>query len=261
MPPFVIYKGKTLFEEWCCNCPEKTVYTVCPSGWMEKEQFVEWFKEVFLVYTRHLLRKKFLFLDGHGSHVSIELIDLAVQTEVDLLCVPAHTSHALQPLDVGVFSVVKKTWIKTLKRFFLEKGFQSISMTNFAKLLAKIFCDSFKPHHAVARFYKSALFPLDSTKVTKEFIELSRTYEGSILENTYDSSDLTIYDQNLEFENTLSISSPRAQEKIDQLTVDVSSFTSTEPSTSALTTKNLVDLLSPIEKASQNLSQTLIKHL
>ena len=79
------------------------------------------------------------------------------------------------------------------------------------------------------------------------FIELSRPSEGSIIENTNNSSDLTIYDQNLAFENTLSISSARAQEKIDQLTVDVSYFTSTEPSTSALTTNNLVDLLSPIE--------------
>ena len=82
--------------------------------------------------------------------VSIELIDSAVQNEVDFLCLPAHTSHALQPLYVGVFSVVKKTWTNILKRFYLEKGFQSILKTKFAELLTKIFCDSFKPDPTVA---------------------------------------------------------------------------------------------------------------
>ena len=81
-------------------------------GWMEKDQFIQWFERVFLVHTSNHICKKIFFL-GHASHVTIEFIDKAIQIDVELLCLPAHTSHALRPLDVGVFSVVKATWKKT----------------------------------------------------------------------------------------------------------------------------------------------------
>ena len=85
---------------------------------MEKVQSIRWFQKVFLIHTSHLIGKKILFLDGHASHVTMELIDKAIKNDVELLCLPAHTSHVLQPLDVGVFSVVKATWKKNLRQFF-----------------------------------------------------------------------------------------------------------------------------------------------
>ena len=48
------------------------------------------------------LRPVLLVLDGHGSHITIDVIEYARSNEVYLLCLPSHTSHILQPLDVGV---------------------------------------------------------------------------------------------------------------------------------------------------------------
>lgn len=47
-------------------------------------------------------------MDNHESHLSIELIDLAIARNVDLFCLPPHTTHILQPLDVGCFKPLKK---------------------------------------------------------------------------------------------------------------------------------------------------------
>lgn len=44
-----------------------------------------------------------LVLDGHGSHITINVIEFAKSNGIHLLCLPSHTSHILQPLDVGVF--------------------------------------------------------------------------------------------------------------------------------------------------------------
>lgn len=41
--------------------------------------------------------------DGHASHLSIDLIELARANDIHLLCLPAHTTRILQPLHVGVF--------------------------------------------------------------------------------------------------------------------------------------------------------------
>lgn len=75
---------------------------------MERAQFLEWFKKVFLVCVSNLEGKKVLFFDGHLSHISVEVVELAIKNEVVLICIPPHSSTFLQPLDVSVFWLVKK---------------------------------------------------------------------------------------------------------------------------------------------------------
>jgi hypothetical protein len=49
-----------------------------------------------------------LILDGHGSHISLDFLWACKQNKVYLLFLPAHSSRVLQPLDLSVFSVVKR---------------------------------------------------------------------------------------------------------------------------------------------------------
>jgi hypothetical protein len=51
-----------------------------------------------------------LIYDGHGSHNTIELIKLARENNIVLFCLPPHTTHKLQPLDVGVFGPFQRAW-------------------------------------------------------------------------------------------------------------------------------------------------------
>lgn len=48
-----------------------------------------------------------LLLDNHGSHLSIDALDLAAENGVTLLSFPPHCSHRLQPLDVSVYGPTK----------------------------------------------------------------------------------------------------------------------------------------------------------
>jgi hypothetical protein len=52
--------------------------------------------------NRHLL-----VLDGHGSHVTLRVVCKAAKTRLDVISLQSHTSHALQPLDVAIFSPFK----------------------------------------------------------------------------------------------------------------------------------------------------------
>ncbi|EGO22665.1 hypothetical protein SERLADRAFT_440684 [Serpula lacrymans var. lacrymans S7.9] len=38
------------------------------------------------------------------------MIDLAIKNQIHLLCLPPHTTHRLQPLDVGIFGPMQKAW-------------------------------------------------------------------------------------------------------------------------------------------------------
>ena len=87
-----------------------TLFGNSESGWINSQLFVEWF--AFFIKNIPSARPVLLVQDGHGSHVSIEIIEMARANDVTLLCLPAHTSHILQPLDVGVFKLLKTSFNK-----------------------------------------------------------------------------------------------------------------------------------------------------
>lgn len=85
LPHNIIYQGKNLYSNWMLHGREDFVYNTSESGWMETEQFLNWFKQVFLKHVNKQPGYKVLFLDGHSSHISLELIDCARQNNVILL--------------------------------------------------------------------------------------------------------------------------------------------------------------------------------
>ncbi|KAK9517519.1 hypothetical protein VZT92_022885 [Zoarces viviparus] len=66
-----------------------------------KEPVVDFLK--FAAQERPLL----LIMDAHQSHLDPELVRAAQREGVILLCLPPHTSHILQPLDMSFFGPLK----------------------------------------------------------------------------------------------------------------------------------------------------------
>jgi len=46
-----------------------------------------------------------LFLDGHGSHLTLEVAELARDNRVTIVRFPPNATHELQPLDRSVFFI------------------------------------------------------------------------------------------------------------------------------------------------------------
>lgn len=55
-----------------------------------------------LVQNRHLL-----VLDGHGSHMMLEVVQKAHEEGLDIIILPSHISHRLQPLNGSIFKSFK----------------------------------------------------------------------------------------------------------------------------------------------------------
>jgi len=51
--------------------------------------------------------KHLLVLDGHGSHVTLEVVEKARSQDLDIITLPSHSSHRLQPFDVSIFKPFK----------------------------------------------------------------------------------------------------------------------------------------------------------
>ena len=77
---------------------------------------VEWLKKIFIPWTQpsRPQEKRLLIMDGHRSHETTDFMFLCLQHNIYLLYLPAHTSHILQPLDLSVFSSLKRSYRKEL---------------------------------------------------------------------------------------------------------------------------------------------------
>ena len=64
---------------------------------------------------------------------------------VHLLCLPAHTTHILQPLDVGVFKSFKSNFSKVCHRYLIERPGQVITSAAIASLVHGAWFNSFTP--------------------------------------------------------------------------------------------------------------------
>jgi hypothetical protein len=91
-----------------------------------------WLKQLFEPVTllRTVGKYRLLILDGHGSHATPEFDQFCVEKSIITLCMPAHSSHLLQPLDVGCFSALKRAYRKQVVDF-MRLGINHIDKLEF----------------------------------------------------------------------------------------------------------------------------------
>ena len=106
-------------------------------------------------------RPVLLIEDGHSSHVSIELIELARENSVHILCLPSHTTHLLQPLDVGVFKSFKSHYNNECRKYLIAHPGRTIATENIAALVGMAWSQSLTPVNIMAGFRKAGAYPLN----------------------------------------------------------------------------------------------------
>ncbi|XP_066258180.1 uncharacterized protein [Euwallacea similis] len=112
VPPLIIFKGKNIWDQWQASENSGypgTTYAATNNGWMEVEVFQNYFPKSFLK-TIGTDRPVLLIFDGHSTHLTIRLIEIASQENVTILKLPPHTSHVLQSLDLSIFKPLKTCW-------------------------------------------------------------------------------------------------------------------------------------------------------
>jgi hypothetical protein len=84
------------------------LYTSSKNGWTSNRIAQEWLLKVFVPDTRPKEGgARILIMDGHGSHVTVDFLWSCKQYNIQLVFLPPHSSHVLQPLDLSCFSPVK----------------------------------------------------------------------------------------------------------------------------------------------------------
>ena len=189
LPPMIVYPRKKSVPEKCREeAMPNTLFTNSANGWINGDLFLLWFE--FFLRNIPPARPVLLILDGHGSHVSIDLIELARSNGVDLLCLPSHTTHILQPLDVGVFKSFKTHFSKACSRYISANPGRVITADKLASLIAEAWPHSFTALNIMSGFRKCGVFPFNPSAVTDRQIAPSKVFHRQSPEIQSDSTSV-----------------------------------------------------------------------
>lgn len=178
-PTFIIYAAKKIWDSWCMNGPEGCCYGVSKTGWMVEELFTNWFIKCFVPFVKTISPGKHLLIfDGHASHIGIKTINYAVQNDIVLLTIPSHSSHILQPLDVGVYAPYKRAWRSILKSYYRDSNFKTVDNEHFPLLVQKLLITALQAQHFIGGFRECGIHPYNRSKITVDKLSSSIIFKA-----------------------------------------------------------------------------------
>ncbi len=167
VPPFVVVAGKNHLASWYQNSgfPPDWVISVTDNGWTTNEKGIEWIRH----FEKHTKSRttgvyRLLVLDGHESHHSAEFEVYCQEHSIITLCMPAHSSHILQPLDVGCFSPLKQAYGRQIEEM-MRAQITHISKDDFFPAFHAAFDIAMTKSNIQGGFRGARLFPFDPKRV------------------------------------------------------------------------------------------------
>jgi 4-hydroxybenzoate polyprenyltransferase len=143
LDPLIIFKAKSIQEQWfkqefLAQNPGWHV-TFSQNGWTSNDIAIEWVEKVFLPQTEpdDPSEARLLIVDGHGSHTSDMFMATCYLNNVYLLFLPAHTSHILQPLDLGCFSSLKAAYRRFVGEYTAQTDKTKLGKAKFLEFYAE----------------------------------------------------------------------------------------------------------------------------
>ncbi|KAI7722002.1 hypothetical protein KC353_g885 [Hortaea werneckii] len=167
IPPLLIFKAKHTNDAWIpAQAPREWHFSTSSSGWTSDSHGYEWLTRVFEPVTRPQdpTTRRLLIMDGHSSHVTASVIAFCMENAIDLLILPPHTSHILQPLDVGVFAPLKRALAsETDAALRLDAG--RIARVQWVEMYIRARQRALNKHNVLSGWRSAGLMPLSPITV------------------------------------------------------------------------------------------------
>ena len=106
-----------------------------------------------------------MLVDGHRSHIDLEVSKFCSENQILLYCLPPHSSHLLQPLDVGFFRSLKVAWGKECNRYRAKEFGSSVTRETFSYVFREAWFSCVRPSIFVSAFRESGICPFNPTVV------------------------------------------------------------------------------------------------
>jgi hypothetical protein len=103
---------------------------------------------------------RLLLLDSFSGHHHIEIYEYCLRYDILILYFPPHSTHILQPFDVGVFLLLKKAHQRDLRRKIME-GALTFTRHDCVTSIYEILRNGFKAHYLMNGFEDAGIWPIN----------------------------------------------------------------------------------------------------
>jgi hypothetical protein len=169
LPPVFIFKAKkkidAMLVQQLADLAPLALYGIHESGYFTSINT----SAVLQHLDRHSTspRPLLLIMDGAGGHLDAESTKLAIELEIHILLLPAHTTHVLQVADVSVFRPFKQAWKaqcakrRREKRRSNARGDSGIHQTDIVSLAMAAWSAAMTSTNVISGFRRTGIFPFD----------------------------------------------------------------------------------------------------
>jgi hypothetical protein len=167
--PLIIWPASTYRSNWTAYLTPGWHYAHSDNGYNDSKISLEWLIRVFDPQTKDRANGKprVLICDGFGMHETLEILEFCFENNITLCRLPSHTSHKLQPCDVGPFAPLKAAYRDQVDRLN-RGGVDTVGKEHFTSLYSPARDRGFTKRNIMVGWKATGLFPFEPGKVLQD---------------------------------------------------------------------------------------------
>ena len=168
---------------------------VSESGWSNSLIFLQYLEDHFRKHVPGGLSEPvLLLLDGHRSHVSVGAVEWAREHNIILQVLyhtshQTHTSHLLQPMDVGCFGPLQRIYNNLCHKHMRTSTATVITKYDICSLACQANSKALTAENLQSSFRKTGIYPVDSTVISADALAPSTVLNEMHNDSETDYSD------------------------------------------------------------------------
>ncbi|KAL6169814.1 hypothetical protein ACJQWK_04809 [Exserohilum turcicum] len=167
--PLIIWPASTHRSNWTTFPTPGWHYGHSENGYNDSKISLEWLTRVFDPQTSERANGKpwVLICDGFGTHETLEVLEFCFANNIIMCRLPSHTSHKLQPCDIGVFGPLKTAYRDEVERL-CRGGLEAVSKEHFTSVYKPARETAITRRNITAAWAASGLFPFNPERVLRK---------------------------------------------------------------------------------------------
>jgi hypothetical protein len=178
LPAFVVFEGQQIGASWTTgrNLDNQMVINVSENGWTTRDIALKWLDH-FNKHTQTRLQGQYrlLILNGHRSHVSFDFIKKCESYQIIPLCLPPHSTHLLQPLDIGIFSPLAQAYKSRVQSHSVICA-QNISEPQFLTFFEEARKEAISARNIAIAWKAAGLIPFNTAPILSKLRPKTRPF-------------------------------------------------------------------------------------
>lgn len=177
-PPCIVYPYVKPPRAIAESMPHDWFLGKSDSGWMRSDVFYEYVANGLhqWILDNNIQKPVIFFVDGHRSHMSIELSQFCDENQIILYALPPNATHLIQPADVALFKPLKDYWRQAARNWQVRNMEKTLTKAEFAPIFKVALSNSNIAEHIKNGFRRCGLFPynpeaVDYTKCVQNTLE------------------------------------------------------------------------------------------